>query len=152
MPHAIHHFLRMVEEKLWNGLALVYEANTKLIMATPISMDDENSHTWAGERFVRANLTHMAYTEYSPTFPPPHHRKFSVAFSGRPGGPNFYINLENESEFAHEHESTFGVVLEGRDVLMKLSLQKTSGRGDSQDSKSMLTIESIELLQVKSES
>jgi cyclophilin family peptidyl-prolyl cis-trans isomerase len=146
MPHAIDHFLRMVERKLWDGLALVYEANSKLIMASPISMDDD-SHTWAGERFVRAKLTHMAFTEYSPSFPPAHHRKFSVAFSGRPGGPNFYINLDNESEFAHEHESTFGVVLEGRDVLMKLSLQKT-GKDDAYDSKSMLTIESMEVLQV----
>jgi hypothetical protein len=146
MPHAIDHFLRMVERKLWNGLALVYESNSKLVMASPISMDDD-SHSWAGERFVHANLTHMAFTEYSPTFPPPHHRKFSVAFSGRPGGPNFYINLDNESERAHEHESTFGVVLEGRDVFLKMSLPKT-GRIDSDDSKSMLTIESMEMIEV----
>jgi hypothetical protein len=149
MPHAIDHFLRMVERNLWDGLALVYETSSKVIMATPISLDDD-IHSWAGERFVRANLTHMAFTEYSPTFPPPHHRKFSVAFSGRPGGPNFYINLENESEFAHEHESTFGVVLEGRDVLMKMFLP-TMGKIDSDASKSMLTIESMEMLPNKSE-
>jgi cyclophilin family peptidyl-prolyl cis-trans isomerase len=145
MPHAIDHFLRMVEKKLWDGLALVHEANSKLVMATPTTMDD--SHTWAGQRFVDANLTHMAFTEYSQTFPPPHHRKFSVAFSGRPGGPNFYINLDDESEFAHEHESTFGVVLEGRDVLMKLLLQKM---GREQSTK-MLTIEGMEILESKSE-
>ncbi|KAG7367580.1 cyclophilin type peptidyl-prolyl cis-trans isomerase [Nitzschia inconspicua] len=148
MPHAMDHFLRMVEKKLWDGLTLVHEVGSKLIMATPTTMDD-NSRSWAGKRFVDAKLTHMAFNEYSHTFPSPHHRKFSVAFSGRPGGPNFYINLDDESEFAHEHESTFGVVLEGRDVLQNLMLQKS----DRYESKSMLTIESMEVLEnSKSES
>lgn len=145
MPHAIDHFVRMVEKKLWDGLALVHDKNSQIITATPMSMDE--SHTWAGQRFVNANLTHMAFNEYSPAFPPPHHRKFSVAFSGRPGGPSFYINLEDESEFAHEHESTFGVVMEGRDVLLKFFLQKNNGLQD----KTMLTIESIEFLESKKE-
>ncbi|KAL3896594.1 MAG: hypothetical protein SGARI_007130 [Bacillariaceae sp.] len=130
MPHAIDHF-----KKLWDGLALVHEAESQIVMATPMSMDE--SHTWAGQRFVNANLTHMAFNEYSPAFPPPHHRKFSVAFSGRPGGPNFYINLSDEAEFSHEHESTFGVVMEGRDVFLKMFMQ--------QKTKKMLTIQSIDL-------
>jgi hypothetical protein len=139
MPHAIDHFVRMVEKKLWEGLVLVHEADSQIVMATPMSMD--GSHTWASQRFVNANLTHMAFNEYSPAFPPPHHRKFSVAFSGRPGGPNFYINLSDEAEFSHEHESTFGVVLEGRDVFLKMLMQES---GDPQ-SKRMLKIESIGL-------
>jgi cyclophilin family peptidyl-prolyl cis-trans isomerase len=138
MPHSIDHFLRMVEKKLWDGLALVHEPTSSVIMATPMTMDD--SHTWAGQRFVEEKLTHMAFNEYSPTFPAPHHRKFTVAFSGRPGGPSFYINLDDELEETHLHESTFGVVVEGRDVLMKLTMQK-QGKMD----KTMLTIESIEL-------
>lgn len=146
MPHAIDHFLRMVERKLWEGLALVLETGSNLIMATPITTDD--SHTWAGQHFVNDNLTHMAFNEYSQTFPPPHHRKFSVAFSGRPGGPNFYINLDDESEFSHENESTFGVVLEGRDVLIKLMMTKLG----KVEAKKTLTIESMEILESKPES
>lgn len=143
MPHAIDHFVRMVEKKLWEGLALVHEANSQIVMATPMFMDE--SHAWAGQRFVNANLTHMAFNEYSPAFPSPHHGKFSVAFSGRPGGPNFYINLSDEAEFSYEHESTFGVVLEGRDVLMKMFMDQDDG----QQSKRMLTIESIDLPEKK---
>jgi len=139
MPHAIDHFMRMVEKRLWDGLALVHEPHSKVITATPMTMDD--SHTWAGQRFTDANLTHMAFNEYSSVYPPPHHRKFSVAFSGRPGGPSFYINLEDEVDFSHQHESTFGVVLEGRDVLLKLALQM--------DKKTMLTIENIEVLSTR---
>lgn len=138
MPHAIDHFFRMIEKKLWDGLALTHEPNSQIISATPMKADE--SHTWVGQRFVEANITHMAFTEHSPTYPPPHHRKFAVAFSGRPGGPGFYISLENDLEFAHEHESTFAVVMEGRDVLYQLFLQKDRGI------QRMLTIESIDIL------
>lgn len=141
MPHAIDHFFRMIEKKLWDGLALTHEPNSQFITATPMKTDE--SHTWVGQRFVEANLTHMAFTEHSPTYPPPHHRKFAVAFSGRPGGPGFYISLENDLEYAHEHESTFGVVMEGRDILYQLFLQK------DMSIKRILTIESIDILPTK---
>lgn len=142
MPHSIDHFFRMIEKNLWNDLAFVFERNSKVVVATPMTMDD--SHAWAGQRFVNNNLTHMAFTEYSATFPPQHYRKYSVAFSGRPGGPNFYINMDDELEFAHEHESTFGVVLEGRDVLHKLYLQMQAAKDVK---KMLLTIESIKILE-----
>lgn len=141
MPHAIDHFFRMIEKKLWDGLALIHEPYSQIISATPIMTDE--SHAWAGQRFVDANLTHMAFTEHTPTYPPPHHRKFTVAFSGRPGGPGFYISLDNELEYAHEHESTFGVVMEGRDVLYQLFLTKDKGI------KRVLEIESINILPTK---
>lgn len=138
MPHAIDHFFQMVEKKLWDGLALTHEAFSSIISAKPMMTDE--SHAWAGQRFVDANLTHMAFTEHSPTFPPPHHRKFSVAFSGRPGGPGFYISLDDELEFKHDYESTFGVVMEGRDTLYQLFMQK--GKGVDR----ILKIESIDIL------
>jgi len=141
MPHAIDHFFRMVEKKLWNGLALVHEPHSLIVSATPMLTDE--SHAWAGQRFIDANLTHMAFTEHSPTYPPPHHRLYTVAFSGKPGGPGFYISLENELEYSQEQESTFGVVMEGRDVLYQFFLQKDEGV------KKILTIESIEILETK---
>lgn len=138
MPHAIDHFARMVENELWNGLALVHESSAEIISATPMLTDE--THAWAGKRFVDANLTHMAFTEHSSTFPPPHHRMFSVSFSGRPGGPGFYISLENDLNYSHERESTFGVVMEGRDILYELFLQK------NRKTKRVLMIEKIDLI------
>jgi hypothetical protein len=142
MPHAIDHFSKMVEKRLWDGLALVHEPHSLIVTATPMTMDE--GHTWAGQRFADANLTHMAFTERSSTYPPPHHRLYTVAFSGRPGGPSFYISLDNELDFAHEQESTFGVVMEGRDVLYQFFLQK-----DINGIRKILTIESIDILQTK---
>jgi len=147
MPHAIDHFFKMVEQQLWNGLSIVHEPHSLIATASPTTVMDgnnSNSHTWAGQRFVDANLTHMAFTEHSPTYPPPHHRLYTVAFSGRPGGPGFYISLENELEYAHEQESTFGVIMEGRDVILSKFFLR-----EKNDSKKSLTIESIDILETK---
>jgi len=104
-----------------------------------------DSHSWAGQRFVDANLTQLAFAEFSSTYPPPHHHKYSVAFAGRPGGPDFYINLEDEVEI-HQHESTFGMVLEGRDVLDRFFLQRDHPETDSKNRAQMMTIHRISLL------
>jgi cyclophilin family peptidyl-prolyl cis-trans isomerase len=140
MPHAIDHFVRMVESKLWDGLTFVHEYDSKVVMATTMTQDE--SHTWAGQRFTDANITHMAFTETSMSFPPLHFRKFSVAFSGRPGGPSFYINMDDEVVSSHEHESTFGVVMEGRDVVLQFYLKNHQQGQD----KKMMSIDSIEML------
>mmetsp|Transcript_18770 Transcript_18770/g.45329 ORF Transcript_18770/g.45329 Transcript_18770/m.45329 type:complete len:420 (-) Transcript_18770:85-1344(-) len=140
LPHAIDHFVRMVESKLWDGLTFVHEYDSKVVMATPMTQDA--SHTWAGQRFTDANITHMAFTETSVSFPPPHYRKFSVGFSGRPGGPSFYINMDEEVVSSHEHESMFGIVMEGRDVVLQFFLKN---HVDGQDKK-MLSIDSIEMM------
>ena len=133
-----HGPLEMVDLELWDGMTLVHGKSTDVVVAATISLDDE--HQWAGQRFVDANLTQMAFTEYSPTYPPAHHHKYSVAFSGRPGGPEWYIGLEDDVLY-HEHESTFGIVAEGRDVLDRFFLQK------EQDAAQTLRIHSVRLLE-----
>ena len=135
MPHAVNHFLRMVELKLWDGLSLVHGADSDIISATPLEVD---THQWAGQRFEDANLTRMAFTEYSTTYPPPLQNKYSVSFAGRPGGPSFYISLEDEIEF-HEHESTFGMVVDGKDVLDRFYAKNPSAH-------KKLKIESLRLI------
>ena len=127
MPHAVHHFLRMVDLQLWNNLSLIHGQDSDVIMATPMSMD---SHLWAGQRFVDSNVTHMAFTEHSASYPPPHELKYTVAFSGRPGGPDFYISLEDELQF-HQHESTFGIIEDGREVLDRFFMKRDEGEAVS---------------------
>ena len=140
MPHAVNHFLRMVELKLWDGLSLVHGTNSDIISAVPMEVE---TNQWVGERFDDANITRMAFTEYSSTYPPPHQNKYSVSFSGRPGGPAFYISLEDEIEF-HEHESTFGVVVEGRTVLDRFYQKKPAV--DKKQGSQTLKIDSLRLI------
>ena len=155
MPYSVDHFLQMVEQKLWDNLSLTHSQQSDLILATPVTYD--NDHTWVQQRFVDANLTQMAFTEYCPTYPPSHEdpsksNKYYVAFSGRPGGPDWYINLTDDtangkiastskksSTEEHNYESIFGNVVEGREVLDRFFSQKRVGGGQ------FLKIQSMEV-------
>jgi cyclophilin family peptidyl-prolyl cis-trans isomerase len=140
MPHAIHHFLQMVELKLWDGMMLVHGINKDSVTATNVSPGHREFEL---QRFLDANLTHMAFTEFSSeTNPPPNQHKYSVAFAGRPGGPEFYVNMEENSQL-HDHESVFGVVSEGREVIDKFFSLKAKKM--SRNRVDILTIESIRL-------
>ncbi len=163
MPHAVYHFLQMVDQDLWNGLAMMLNGGTSSEnfnhwMATPMKMDlRHGQHSWEGARFQAANLTHMAFTEHSMNYPPPGMFQYSVAFSGHPGGPSFYIRLDRDSAEEHitdihRQSSTFGIVVEGIEVLTrymsKVERHDPLGSGESGSSShmEMLTIQSMELV------
>lgn len=139
MPHAVLHFLKMVDLKLWDGLALIQGIPESNQIVTSLMTVD--THHWAGQRFIDANLTRLAFPEYSSTYPPPLHHKYSVSFIGRPGGPDLMISLEDEMPH-HEHESTFGLVVEGQEVLDRFYLQKSETKKVQ-----MLKIESLRLME-----
>ena len=44
------------------------------------------------QALVRKNRKAMAFQEYSPHFP---HKKYTMGYAGRPGGPAFYISIED---------------------------------------------------------
>lgn len=128
MPHAVYHFLQMVEQNLWDGLVLMLNGGTNHDninhwMATTMRMDLRfGQHSWEGQRFDDANLSHMAFTEHSTSYPPPGKFQYSVAFSGHPGGPSFYIRMDQNSteeriSDIHQQTSTFGVIVEGVEIL-----------------------------------
>jgi cyclophilin family peptidyl-prolyl cis-trans isomerase len=169
MPYAVYHFLQMVDQNLWDGLALMLNGGTSESsinqhwMATTMKMDIRYGHhawAWEGQRFENANLTHMAFTEHSTTYPPPGKFQYSVAFSGHPGGPSFCIRLDEDSQEEHitdihQQSSTFGIVVEGMDVLQRYNQQSNIDPNDEAKDKhaatssqhfEMLTIKSIELL------
>ena len=92
MPHSVHQFLRMVSEKLWDGLAFVHrDIHSHVMQATPLNV---KTGARAIDRFENAGLTKLAFSEYSPDYP---HLAYTVGFSGRPGGPDFYINTVDNS-------------------------------------------------------
>ena len=111
MPHAVYHFLKMVQHNLWDGLSMVSRSSEPILQATPLNA---LTNTWEDKRFEDANVTHMAFTEYSFDYPP---KKYTLAFAGRPGGPDFYVNMEELQDESEEGESCFGIVVEGFDVL-----------------------------------
>jgi hypothetical protein len=90
MPHSVHLFLEQVSHGLWNRREhLSFHVNTAhIIMAGPTSKE-------ARQAFQIYGLSHLAYPEYSDSFP---HEQYTLGFAGRPGGPSFYINTANNSE------------------------------------------------------
>jgi cyclophilin family peptidyl-prolyl cis-trans isomerase len=114
MPHASYHFLQMVELHLWEGLPLARGMDDRFV-ASP-SVVDEQHHSGLS-RFTIANLTHLAFQEYTK----PILQKYSVAFAGsRPAGPVFVIRMLESKGEDDKHEATFATVVKGHDVLDKL--------------------------------
>jgi cyclophilin family peptidyl-prolyl cis-trans isomerase len=119
MPHAVHHFLQMVSNRLWDGLAMVHQGHaSNVVQATPLHAKTTQR---ADDRFEKAKITKLSFAE--------HHRKYpclpyTLAFSGTPGGPDFYITVENDTDvhtvdekIHDEGESCFGRVVEGKEVI-----------------------------------
>jgi hypothetical protein len=139
MPHAIDHFLQMVEHKLWNGLTMVHRyTGSDVIHSSPLVADTGQVDE---KRFKKANLTHMSFSEHSTEYPM---EKYSVVFEGHPGGPGFYIKMDSKATAldVDTSESCFGKVVEGRGVLDHMMKKRQS------KSLLMLGIESVTLLPI----
>jgi hypothetical protein len=98
MPHAVHLFLEQVAHKLWDN-GWFYLNGPHVFQAGPQVPDDEeyeallekgvDERTLALKPFKDLQLDSLAFPEYSDKFP---HLPWTLGFTGRPGGPDFYIN------------------------------------------------------------
>mmetsp|Transcript_21022 Transcript_21022/g.27253 ORF Transcript_21022/g.27253 Transcript_21022/m.27253 type:complete len:380 (-) Transcript_21022:307-1446(-) len=117
MPHAIHVFLDAFVTK-----ALRSDISWKSAF-----------HRRAGhvlQAFVRApKLQGLAFQEYHPSYP---HKKHTLGFAGRPGGPEFYISiLDNSKNHGPgsqgskygEADSCFATIIDGFDDLQRMKNQ-----------------------------
>lgn len=89
--------------------------------------------------FAERGLGSLFYPEYSPLFP---HEKWTLGMTGRPGGPDWYINKQNntvghapggQSQFPLADmygDPCFAKVIDGFDALEKVFTQPTIQSGD----------------------
>lgn len=140
MPHAIDHFLQMIEQKMWDGLTMVhrYIGSHVIHSSSLVTETGEQDDI----RFKKANLTHLAFAEHSPEYPI---EMYSVAFEGRPGGPGFYVNMDSKftTQEVDASESCFGKVVEGRGILDNIMKQHRKANNVF-----MLGIDSVTMLPV----
>lgn len=103
VPHAIHLFLEQVEHGLLNK-AFFYLDSAHVIQGGPsVSRQEEAAAHARGEDWERTGanpykdlgLDSLAFPDYSDEFS---HQKWTIGFAGRPGGLDFYINKEDNSE------------------------------------------------------
>lgn len=137
MPHSVHLFLEQVYHHLWDGCAFLLCDDHRL-QASPfrdIHLMDRSLE----KKFKKLDLDTVAFQEYNRTYP---HKKWTVGFSGRPGGPDFYINIDDNSGrfgpagkdstvLEEEADPAFAKVVEGIDVIEKMiALPKITESGD----------------------
>ena len=112
MPHATHIFLEQVSNKLWDD-SWFYVNGPHVLQAGPQASDEEvdaeeaalaaaagdaadvdvsnlvDEREIALRPFKDKNLESLVFPEYSSAYP---HEQWTVGFTGRPGGPDWYIN------------------------------------------------------------
>ena len=108
VPYSVYYFLEMV--KVFEGGAFHRVAGHVL------------------QAMISGNGEGLAFQEYSPLFP---HKKLTLGYAGRPGGPEFYIstidNVLNHGPGSQgsktEADSCFGTVIGGFDTVERIKLQ-----------------------------
>jgi len=124
MPHTVYHFLMQVHNGCWNGRSFnrnaehVLQAGLEGYYATADDADDDGG-------FDELGLTEVGFQEYSDMYP---HELHTVGFAGRPGGPEWYISMmdnteihgpggQNKYELKHEADPCFGKVVQGLEAV-----------------------------------
>lgn len=116
-PHTIRTFMEMVHHKIWDETIFYHQAE-HVAVGVPVNIKGEKRE---GE-FVKSLL----FPEYSEKFP---HKENTIGFQGNPGGPEFYINIDDNTNYhgpgkqaydaMEEGESCFGKIVRGMDVVQK---------------------------------
>jgi hypothetical protein len=100
MPHAVHLFLEQVSHELWDN-SWFYINGPHVLQAGPqVEEGDgtgEDPRSVSLRPFHELDLEKMSFPEYSENFP---HVPWTLGFTGRPGGPDFYIN-KVDNRYAH---------------------------------------------------
>lgn len=137
VPHAVHLFLEQVEHGLWHTNAYFYLNGPHVFQAGPQLLWSEEESASEDEEaeeknrlldFASLDLDNLIFPDYSNDFP---HKEWTLGFTGRPGGPDMYINKADNSishgpggqdqhALSEYGDSCFGIVTEGRKGLKKL--------------------------------
>merc|ERR1712176_1010701 len=130
MPHTVHLFLEQVYHKLWDGCTFLINQRHR-IQAGPFRDFSLKDRTLE-ERFKSLELDSVSFQEFNKTYS---HEKWSLAYSGRPGGPDFYINLADDNNHLYgpggmqkhvldeEGDPVFTKVTAGFDVIENIAKQ-----------------------------
>lgn len=102
MPHSVHLFLEQVAHGLWNGNAFLYVNGPHVIQCGPQASHKEGEVVGSADEerqkalapFKKLQLDSLTFPEYSDHFP---HLPWTLGFTGRPGGPDWYINKVSEN-------------------------------------------------------
>lgn len=126
MPHTIYTFLEQVSMGLYDdgGYAFHHNGN-HIIMGSPEVNHLTPQDMDPLQRFTDSGMASVLFQEYSYEFP---HTPYTIGFAGRPGGPGFYVNTQDNSNlhgpngYAQDGSADpcFGSVTRGQDVIDRI--------------------------------
>jgi cyclophilin family peptidyl-prolyl cis-trans isomerase len=125
MPVAVYYFLNLVSSGAWDGCSFIRNAPHVLQASNRgKTCDHKKFKDWTGQ----GHDVGIAFQEYSEKYP---HKKYTVGLAGRPGGPDFYISIldntqnhgpggQSSYDLPSEADSCFATVLNGFDFIEKM--------------------------------
>jgi cyclophilin family peptidyl-prolyl cis-trans isomerase len=148
MPHTVHWFLEQVDTGMYNFAEFAFTSSAEhVVLAKPVTEG-------LLERLDEYGLYRIMFPEYSSEV---EHVKYSVGLSGRPGGPNFYINMDDNSRshgpggYAADGSADpcFGRITRGFDAIDRLHSAKGDVEGGWTQLNPNVYILSVKLLSSK---
>ena len=150
MPHSVHYFMQMVKAKVWDNTVFRHRSNHILYAQLMDDLGNDKRYLLS-EKDINPNLSFPEYTDEYP------HHKYTLGFSGRPGGPEFYINTDDNAEthgpggqtvhaLQEEADPCFGTVIDGHQVIDWLQARTTAALGGGHD-KAFTVIKSVRIIQ-----
>lgn len=94
MPHTVLWFLDQVDRKLYDGCSFHRNAG-HVIQGGPIANFLSPPNAALGKHFKESGLESVLFQEYSEKHP---HVKYTLGYAGRPGGPDFYISMQDNTK------------------------------------------------------
>lgn len=113
MPHTTTWFLNLAETGYWERCGFIRNANHVL---------QANCNPKVGAEKNKESMT-ILFQEYSDKYP---HKKFTFGIAGRPGGPDWYINLQDNVKNhgpggqGPEADPCFARIIAGDDVILEM--------------------------------
>eukprot|EP00638_Chattonella_subsalsa_P009845 CAMPEP_0117740160 /NCGR_PEP_ID=MMETSP0947-20121206/4183_1 /TAXON_ID=44440 /ORGANISM="Chattonella subsalsa, Strain CCMP2191" /LENGTH=320 /DNA_ID=CAMNT_0005556235 /DNA_START=190 /DNA_END=1149 /DNA_ORIENTATION=- len=127
MPHATNWFLSLVDAGFWDTCGIIRNAAHVL----------QANCAGRTKQVATTRRSSIVYQEYNPEFV---HYKYTFGIAGRPGGPDFYINLKDNLR-AHgpggqggtDADPCFAKLIEGQEIIEELHRELPDGFLDKKD-------------------
>jgi len=149
MPHSVNYFMEMVKANVWDNSIFTHSSNHILLAELKDSEGNDKR-----DLFRAQGINQLSFPEYSDDYP---HDKYTLGFGGRPGGPGFYINTQDNTaihgpggqstyELHEEADPCFGKVIEGHGVVDWLQERSEQALIDANKGTTFTVIDSIRVI------
>ena len=134
MPVVTMHFLRQVKDGLWDGMSF-FRGESHVIQASDLRPDGSRP---SRSNFIIKRSKSIPFQEYSEEFV---HKKYTLGIAGRPGGPDFYVNMLDNVRIhgpggqGHNYQgdpdsdSCFAKIVRGEEVAVRIQKQPFKREG-----------------------